>query len=97
MREKIEEKIKKGELAGFEGETGDLEKGAEKNDPGRIAGTDKADKKGQEAAELSLPPRYLPFFSGTDTALTSPSNDYLKEVDEGDETALNARRFLYAD
>jgi len=96
-KEKVEEQIKKGELAGFEGETGDLEKGAEKNDPGRITGTDKADKKGQEAAELSLPPRYLPFFYGNDTALTSPSNDYLKDLPEEDETAMNARRFLYAD
>ena len=96
-KEKVEEKIKKGELAGFEGETGDLEKGAEKSLPGRIAGADRVDQKGQEPSELSLPPRYLPYFLGNDTALTSPSNDYLAEVPDGEETAVNARRFLYAD
>lgn len=96
-KEKVEERIKKGELAGFEGETGDLEKGAEKESPGRITGAAPADRKGQEAAELSLPPRYLPYFLGNDTALTSPSNDYLKNLPEEDETAVNARRFLYAD
>lgn len=96
-REKKEELIRKGDTAGFDGTQGELAKGSEKDRPGRIGGDAAIDQKGQEATELSVPLRYLPYFLGNDTALTSPSNDYLKDIPEEDETALNARRFLYAD
>jgi len=97
QREKIEEQVKKGTIAGFEGEYGDLQRGTERQEPGRLTGTESVDRKGQEPSELRLPARYLPYFWGSDTALTSPSNDYLTNVPDGDETALNTRRFLYAD
>jgi len=96
-REKVEEQVKKGEIAGFEGDRGELERGAEKKEPGRLSGSDGIDRKGEEPAELRIPARYLPYFWGSDTALVSPSNDYLKDVPEDEETALNAQRFLYAD
>ncbi len=96
-REKKEELVRKGDIAGFDGTEGELSKGAEKETPGRIDGDAPVDRKGQEAAELSVPLRYLPYFLGDQTMLTSPSNDYLKDIPEEDETALNARRFLYAD
>lgn len=96
-REKKEELIRKGDIAGFDGTQGELAKGAEKETPGRIDGDAPVDRKGQEATELSVPLRYLPYFLGDQTMLISPSNDYLKDIPEEDETALNARRFLYAD
>lgn len=96
-REKVEEQVKKGEVAGFEGDRGDLERGAEKKEAGRLSGTDETDRKGEEPVELRIPARYLPYFWGNDTALTSPSNDYLPDIPEDEETALNAKRFLYAD
>ena len=96
-REKVEERVKKGEVEGFEGDRGEMERGAARKEPGELTGADSVDREGREPSELRLPARYLPYFWGSDMALTSPSNDYLKDVPEDEETALNARRFLYAD
>lgn len=96
-REKVEEQVKKGTIAGFEGTQGDLNRGEKRQEPGELSGTAPRDRKGQEPSELRIPARYLPYFWGSDSDLTSPSNDYLADIPDGDETSLNTRRFLYAD
>lgn len=68
-----------------------------KDEPGSSAGTNDHDKVGAKETGKTLPSKYLPYFIGGDNSLSSPSNDYLKDISSGDETQLNARQYIYAD
>jgi len=58
---------------------------------------DKASVEGGNALGRTLPSKFLPYLQGSEQFLTSPSMDYLKDVEEGDQTALNTKKFIYAD
>ncbi len=89
--------IRKGSLKGFEGRKGELAKGREKEIKGLISGKAEISKKGVKVGGRSVPANLLPYVTGKEKFLSSPSNDYLKNVAEGEETKLNTRRFLFAD
>jgi len=89
--------VKKGQLKGFEGENGNLAKGKKKEVSGIINAKNKKDTQGNETiGGHSIPKKFLPYLNGDDIYLASPSNDYLKKIDKGDETKLNTKRFIYA-
>lgn len=91
------EKIKKGELKGFDGTDGQHTKGEEQPESGLLTGTEDKNEDGTEyIGGRSIPRRFLPYTSGKDSSLMSPSNDFLKDVDQSDETALNTHKYLYA-
>jgi len=90
-------KIKKGQLKGLEGSDGNFAKGKEKSISGIINAKDKIDVEGNETVGgHSIPKKYLPYLNGNELYLTSPSNDYLKDVKKGDKTELNTKKFIYA-
>lgn len=89
--------VKKGQLKGFEGENGNLTKGKKKEISGIIDAKSQKNTEGNETiGGHSIPRKFLPYLNGDDIYLASPSNDYLKEVDKGDETKLNTKKFIYA-
>ncbi len=91
------EKIKKGEFKGFDGTDGKFVKGEEKPEAGLLTGKDDEDEEGARyLGGRSIPRRFLPYLTGRDADLMSPSNDYLKDIDKSDETALNTKKYLYA-
>jgi len=92
-----QEKIKKGEMKGFEGSEGKYLSGGEKEKSGKVNAEDTLDHDGSRMiGGHRIPERFLPYFNGNDTMLTTPSNDFLKDIEKGDETALNTKRFIYA-
>ncbi|HPA56892.1 MAG TPA: TonB family protein [bacterium] len=92
-----QEKVKKGEMKGFEGSDGKYLRGGEKEKSGLVNAEDALDQEGsQMIGGHRIPNRFLPYMNGNDTLLTTPSNDFLKDVEKGDETALNARKFIYS-
>lgn len=91
------EKIKKGELKGFEGSEGNYTKGSEKEISGEVFAKDKMNQDGtQYVGGHRIPSRFLPYLNGNDSALTSPSNDFLKDIETSNETLLNTNKFVYA-
>lgn len=91
------EKHKKGEMKGFEGTDGSYSKGMDKEIPGEISSKDKEDRKGAEyIGGHRIPARFLPYLNGNDEVLTSPSNDFLKDIETSNETLLNTNKFVYA-
>ena len=92
-----EEKIKKGELKGFEGNDGDYAAGKEKEIAGKITAKDEKDEEGRvNVGGRWIPKKLLPYLNGADAVLMSPSNDFLEDVKKGNETYLNTRKFAYA-
>lgn len=92
-----EEKIKKGELKGFEGNDGDYAAGKEKEIAGKITAKDDKDEEGRvNVGGRWIPKKLLPYLNGADAVLMSPSNDFLEDVRKGNETYLNTRKFAYA-
>jgi len=90
-------KIKKGKLEGFDGIDGEYVKGEEKPESGVITSEDTENIEGSEfVGGRSIPRRFLPYMGGRDSNLVSPSNDYLKDIDKSDETALNTYKYIYA-
>ena len=90
-------KIKKGQLKGLDGDNGNFAKGKRKEIAGLINAKDRKDTDGNETiGGHSIPKRFLPYLNGDEVYLASPSNDYLKKVEKGDETALNTKKFIYA-
>jgi TonB family protein len=90
-------KIKKGAMKGFSGSDGKYLKGEDKEKSGLILAKDKIDQEGTDfVGGHKIPRRFLPYLNGNDTMLTSPSNDFLKDVEKGEETELNTKRFIYA-
>lgn len=91
------EKSKKGELKGFEGSEGNYQKGSEKEIPGEIFAKDAEDQEGTKfVGGHRIPARFLPYLNGNDDVLTSPSNDFLKDIETSNETLLNTNKFVYA-
>ena len=91
------EKIKKGEMKGFDGSEGSYQKGLEKESPGEILADDTKDQEGAKfIGGHKIPARFLPYLNGNDNALTSPSNDFLKDIETSNETLLNTNKFVYA-
>jgi len=89
--------VKKGQLKGFKGENGSLAKGKKKEISGIINAKNKKDTEGNKTVGgHSIPKKFLPYLNGDEIYLASPSNDYLKEIDKGEETKLNTKRFIYA-
>ena len=92
-----EQKIKKGELKGFEGTDGNYAAGKEKETAGKITAKDDRDEEGRvNVGGRWIPKKLLPYLNGSDAVLMSPSNDFLEDVRKGNETYLNTRKFLYA-
>ncbi len=92
-----EQKIKKGELKGFEGTDGNYAAGKEKEVAGKITAKDDKDEEGRvNVGGRWIPKKLLPYLNGTDAVLMSPSNDFLEDVKKGNETYLNTKKFLYA-
>ena len=91
------EKIKKGELKGFEGDDGSYAAGKEKEIAGKIDARDDKDEEGRvNVGGRWIPKKLLPYLNGSDAVLMSPSNDFLEDVKKGNETYLNTKKFLYA-
>ena len=91
------EKIKKGELKGFEGTDGDYAAGKEKEIAGKLDAKDEKDEEGRvNVGGRWIPKKLLPYLNGADAVLMSPSNDFLEDVKKGNETYLNTRKFAYA-
>ena len=92
-----EQKIKKGELKGFEGTDGSYAAGKEKEIAGKITAKDDKDEEGRvNVGGRWIPKKLLPYLNGSDAVLMSPSNDFLEDVRKGNETYLNTRKFAYA-
>ena len=92
-----EEKIKKGELKGFEGDDGNYAAGREKEIAGKLDAKDEKDEEGRvNVGGRWIPKKLLPYLNGSDAVLMSPSNDFLEDVKKGNETYLNTRKFAYA-
>ena len=92
-----EQKIKKGELKGFEGDDGNYAAGKEKEIAGKTDAKDDKDEEGRvNVGGRWIPKKLLPYLNGSDAVLMSPSNDFLEDVKKGNETYLNTRKFLYA-
>ena len=92
-----EEKIKKGELKGFEGTDGDYAAGKEKEIAGKLDAKDDKDEEGRvNVGGRWIPKKLLPYLNGSDAVLMSPSNDFLEDVKKGNETYLNTQKFAYA-
>ena len=91
------EKIKKGELKGFEGTDGDYAAGKEKEIAGKLDAKDDKDEEGRvNVGGRWIPKKLLPYLNGSDAVLMSPSNDFLEDVKKGNETYLNTQKFAYA-
>ena len=91
------EKIKKGELKGFEGTDGDYAAGRDKEIAGKLDAKDDKDEEGRvNVGGRWIPKKLLPYLNGSDAVLMSPSNDFLEDVKKGNETYLNTRKFAYA-
>ncbi len=91
------EKIKKGHLKGFDGEDGKHIKGEERAESGILTGKDEKHEEGARyLGGRTVPRRFLPYMHGRDFDLMSPSNDYLKDVEKSDKTALNTHKYLYS-
>lgn len=91
------EKHKKGEMKGFEGTDGAYSKGLDKEVPGELSSKDKEDREGSKfVGGHKIPARFLPYLNGNDDVLTSPSNDFLKDIETSNETLLNTNKFVYA-
>lgn len=91
------EKQKKGEMKGFEGDEGNYSKGMDKEVPGEITSKDKEDIEGSKfVGGHKIPARFLPYLNGSDDVLSSPSNDFLKDIETSNETLLNTNKFVYA-
>lgn len=91
------EKRKKGEMKGFEGDKGSYSKGMDKEVPGEITSKDKEDVEGSKfVGGHKIPARFLPYLNGSDDVLSSPSNDFLKDIETSNETLLNTNKFVYA-
>ena len=92
-----EEKIKKGELKGFEGDDGDYAAGKEKEIAGKLDAKDDKDEEGRvNVGGRWIPKKLLPYLNGSDAVLMSPSNDFLEDIKKGNETYLNTQKFAYA-
>ena len=92
-----EQKIKKGELKGFEGDNGDYAAGKDKEIAGKIDAKDDKDEEGRvNVGGRWIPKKLLPYLNGSDAVLMSPSNDFLEDIKKGNETYLNTRKFAYA-
>ena len=91
------EKIKKGELKGFEGTEGDYAAGKDKEIAGKLDANDDKDEEGRvNVGGRWIPKKLLPYLNGSDAVLMGPSNDFLEDVKKGNETYLNTRKFAYA-
>ena len=91
------EMVKKGEIKGFEGSDGKYLKGSETEKKGLVSAQDEVDIEGSQfVGGHRISERFLPYLNGNDPLLTTPSNDFLKDIEKGDETALNTKRFIYA-
>lgn len=91
------EKIKKGELKGFEGDDGNYAAGRDKEIAGKLDAKDDKDEEGRvNVGGRWIPKKLLPYLNGADAVLMSPSNDFLEDVKKGNETYLNTRKFAYA-
>ncbi|MBP5407091.1 energy transducer TonB [bacterium] len=91
------EKIKKGELQGFDGLDGNYAAGKEKEIAGKLDARDDKDEEGRvNVGGRWIPKKLLPYLNGTDAVLMSPSNDFLEDVKKGNETYLNTQKFAYA-
>lgn len=92
-----EEKVKKGEMKGFGGSEGKYLRGSDKEKSGLVNAEDSVDREGSKIiGGHRIPDRFLPYMNGNDTLLTTPSNDFLKDVEKGNETALNTKKFIYS-
>ncbi|MBR6422090.1 energy transducer TonB [bacterium] len=91
------EKIKKGELKGFEGDDGNYAAGKDKEIAGKLDAKDDKDEEGRvNVGGRWIPKKLLPYLNGSDAVLMSPSNDFLEDVRKGNETYLNTQKFAYA-
>ena len=91
---------RKQQKVGYQGKRGEMARG--KKIDKEIKGAEKGVKKEvkEQLAVVGghkIPQRFLLSSSGSTNPMTSPSNDYLKDIALGDETALNTKKFLYAD
>lgn len=91
---------RKEQKSGYQGEKGKMTQGekVKKEIDGAVKGSEK--KREEKMAIVGghrIPQRYLLSSAGSNNPRTSPSNDYLKNIALGDETALNTKKFLYAD
>jgi TonB family protein len=92
-----EQKIKKGEFKGFEGEDGNYAAGKDKEIAGKLDAKDDKDEEGRvNVGGRWIPKKLLPYLNGSDAVLMSPSNDFLEDVKKGNETYLNTQKFAYA-
>ena len=92
-----EQKIKKGELKGFEGDDGSYAAGRDKEIAGKLDAKDEKDEEGRvNVGGRWIPKKLLPYLNGSDAVLMSPSNDFLEDVKKGNETYLNTQKFAYA-
>ena len=92
-----EQKIKKGELKGFEGDDGSYAAGKDKEIAGKLDAKDEKDEEGRvNVGGRWIPKKLLPYLNGSDAVLMSPSNDFLEDVKKGNETYLNTQKFAYA-
>ncbi|MGI6395270.1 MAG: energy transducer TonB family protein [bacterium] len=95
--ESREEKKKKGKRAGFEGTEGKYISGEEEEEIGIIDSKDSIDEDGSRVVGgYRIPQKLLPYLNGSDGTLSTPSNDHLTDIDKGDETALNTRKYIYS-
>ena len=92
-----EQKIKKGELKGFDGNEGSYAAGKDKEIAGKIDAKDDKDEEGRvNVGGRWIPKKLLPYLNGSDAVLMSPSNDFLEDVKKGNETYLNTKEFAFA-
>lgn len=92
-----EQKIKKGELKGFEGTEGDYAAGKDREIAGKIDAKDEKDEEGRvNVGGRWIPKKLLPYLNGSDAVLMSPSNDFMEDVKKGNETYINTQKFAYA-
>ena len=85
---------------GHQGENGKMARGDKIDDAikGVVKGSEKkVDEQIAIVGGHRIPQRFLLSSKGSNSPMTSPSNDYLKDIANGDETLLNTQKFLYAD
>ncbi|HSW61588.1 MAG TPA: TonB family protein, partial [bacterium] len=71
--------------------------GGEKEKSGVVNAEDTVDQEGSQLiGGHRIPNRFLPYLNGNDPLLTTPSNDFLKDIEKEDETALNTKKFIYS-
>ncbi len=96
----VKKSVKKESKSGFDGNRGSMARGdlKKKNSRSKTKGlSDKTRKEVAFVAGHKVERRFLPSSSGSLNPMMSPSNDLLKDISLGDETAINTKRFLYAD